>query len=324
MRSMRMITALLLMQARGRITAAELAAELEVSVATARRDLEALSMAGVPVYPQPGRGGGWSLVGGARTDLSGLTAAEAHELFLLLGSGSADSQLARSAVRKLLRALPGAFQADAEAAAAAVRADTASWGEPDRERPALVGPLQQAIVDRHKIIIDYRSRSGPEGRRKLAPLGMIDKDGRWYLIGTSDGAEESRTYRVDRIAELEATEEIFQRPQGFDLVASWREVVDRVESARSRVSATVLVDRGRLPALRSHFGRYLRVVDDQQAASIDHDHRSDGVTATVAAQSVQAVAEQLAGWSAVLEVVGPDPVRRELAAIGRGLAQRYG
>ncbi len=85
MRADRLVAALLLMQARGRVTAAELAAELEVSVATARRDLEALSTAGIPVYPQPGRGGGWSLIGGARTDLSGLSAAEAQALFLLAG-----------------------------------------------------------------------------------------------------------------------------------------------------------------------------------------------------------------------------------------------
>jgi len=85
MRADRLVAALLLMQSRGRVTASELAGELEVSVATARRDLEALSAAGIPVYPQPGRGGGWSLLGGARTDLTGLSAAEAQALFLLVG-----------------------------------------------------------------------------------------------------------------------------------------------------------------------------------------------------------------------------------------------
>ena len=95
MRADRLITALLLLQRRGRVTAAELAAELEVSVATARRDLEALSAAGIPVYPQPGRGGGWSLVGGARTDLSGLSAPEAQALFRLAGPAAALSDQAK-------------------------------------------------------------------------------------------------------------------------------------------------------------------------------------------------------------------------------------
>src|ERR1044072_4727866 len=106
MRADRLVATLLLMQARGRVTAAEVAAELEVSVATARRDLKALSAAGIPVYPQAGRGGGWSLVGGARTDLSGLTAAEAQALFLLVGPAAAVSGEAKAALRKLVRALP--------------------------------------------------------------------------------------------------------------------------------------------------------------------------------------------------------------------------
>src|SRR6185295_1212996 len=105
MRADRLLATLLLMQSRGRVTAAELAAELEVSIATARRDLEALATAGVPVYPQPGRGGGWQLVGGARTDLSGLSATEARALFLLVGPAAAISPAAKAALRKLVRAL---------------------------------------------------------------------------------------------------------------------------------------------------------------------------------------------------------------------------
>src|SRR5436189_4732855 len=105
MRADGLVATLLLMQARGRVTAAELAEELEISVATARRDLEALSAAGVPVYPQPGRGGGWSLVGGARTDLSGLTAPEVQALFLLVGPAASVSPRAKAALRKLVRAL---------------------------------------------------------------------------------------------------------------------------------------------------------------------------------------------------------------------------
>src|SRR5689334_14748354 len=136
MRADRLVATLLVLQARGRVTAAELAAELEVSVATARRDLEALSTAGVPVYPQPGRGGGWSLVGGARTDLSGLTSTEARALFLLAGPAAAVAPPIRSALRKLVRALPDTFRADAEAAADSVVVDPAGWGARDRPRPA--------------------------------------------------------------------------------------------------------------------------------------------------------------------------------------------
>src|SRR6185312_13539278 len=111
--------------------------ELEVSVATARRDLEALSASGVPVYPQAGRGGGWQLVGGARTDLSGLSAPETRALFLLVGPAAAVSPEAKAALRKLVRALPQTFRADAEAAAGATLIDPTRWGERDRRRPEM-------------------------------------------------------------------------------------------------------------------------------------------------------------------------------------------
>src|SRR5437660_4919124 len=159
MRADRLVAALLLMQSRGRVTAAELARELEVSVATARRDLEALAAAGIPVYPQPGRGGGWALVGGARTDLSGLSATEAQALFLLVGPAAAVSDEAKTALRKLVQALPRTFRADAEAAASATMIDSTRWGEPDRQRPGMVGLLQSAVIQRRKVRLCYTSNA---------------------------------------------------------------------------------------------------------------------------------------------------------------------
>src|SRR3982075_4276131 len=114
MRADRLVATLLFLQSRGRVTANEVAEELEVSERTARRDLEALAMSGVPVYSQAGRGGGWSLVGGARTDLSGLTADEARTLFLVAGPSSAATPEVKAALRKLVQALPATFRAGAE------------------------------------------------------------------------------------------------------------------------------------------------------------------------------------------------------------------
>ena len=128
MRADRLVATLLILQARGRVTAAELAEELEVSLKTARRDLEALAIAGLPVYSQPGKGGGWQLLGGARTDLSGLTAAEARTLFLVAGPSSSLPPEGKAALRKLVRALPETFRAEAEAAQAAVVLDPTRWG----------------------------------------------------------------------------------------------------------------------------------------------------------------------------------------------------
>ncbi len=257
MRADRLVAALLLMQARGRVTAAELADEFEVSVATARRDLEALSTAGIPVYPQPGRGGGWQLVGGARTDLSGLSASEAQALFLLLGPAASIAPQAKSALRKLVRALPGTFRADAQAAASAVVVDAAPWGERGRERPAMVDVLQTAVVRRRKVRLVYADRARARTQRLVDPWGLADKDDVWYLVaGTENG---QRTFRVDRIVEAVMTDLDADRPAEFELSEEWARIVDEVEQRRSLVSATVLIDAKLVPGLRTQFGRHCDV-----------------------------------------------------------------
>lgn len=313
MRADRLVAALLVLQARGRTTAATLADELEVSVSTARRDLEALAAAGIPVYPQPGRGGGWSLLGGARTDLTGLTADEARALFLLIGPSAGTSPEATSALRKLVRALPATFRADAEAAAAAVVIDPAAWGDRGVDgRTELVGVLQTAIVQRLTVRLTYVDRRRRASTRAIEPWGLADKDGIWYLVaGTEHGR---RTFRVDRIVDAEVTADHFERPTDLELSTAWEEVVDEVERRRARTTATVTVAARLAPFLEQQFGRHGRRVADLD----------DGrVRVEVAAPTPQIIAEQLAGWGSMLEVEGPDVVRAELARIGAELVDRY-
>ena len=313
MRADRLVATLLLLQSKGQLTASQLARELEVSVATARRDLEALSTAGIPVYAQPGRHGGWSLLGGYRTDLSGLSAAEAQALFLLAGPQASLTPEVRSALRKLVRALPSTFRADAEAAAAAVLVDSAGWGDADRERPPHVELLQTAVVRRRRVQLAYTNRAGEALSRLVDPLGLVDKDDMWYLLaGTESG---QRTFRVDRIRSAELTELPAQRPADFDLESAWTQVVDEVEQHRSLLVATVLVEASLVRVLRSHFGRHchlLALLDDGRARI------------SVAAPSALSIAEQLAGWGAGLEVVEPESVQVELARLGAELTARYG
>src|SRR5438093_12320196 len=136
MRADRLVAILLMLQSRGQVTAAEVAVELEVSERTARRDLEALGVAGLPIYSQQGRNGGWRLAGGGRTDLSGLTAGEARALFLVAGSGSVSATpQVKAALRKLVRALPEPLRASAEAASGAVVFDPHEWDGRARSRP---------------------------------------------------------------------------------------------------------------------------------------------------------------------------------------------
>lgn len=310
-----MISTLLLMQSRGRITAGELAAELEISVSTARRDLEALAMSGVPIYPQPGRRGGWSLVGGARTDLSGLTAGESRALFSLLGAAEDSAPETVSAVRKLVRALPGPFRGDAEAAAAAIRREGAGWGELAAPKPAGVEPVQQAIVDRVQIRLDYTRRTGEHSTATVSPLGLVVKGGTWYLVAARAGIEGTRTYRMDRAHNVEVTTDPAERPPDFDLDREWQRISDFVDGQRSRVRATLRLPGRHLWVLRDHFGSYLQVVEELD---------DDLVEVSVAAHTARSIAEQLAGWGATVQVLQPASVRQELASIGAELAAAYG
>lgn len=311
MRADRLVATLLLMQARGRITAAELAKELEVSTATARRDLEALSTAGVPVYPQPGRGGGWSLIGGARTDLSGLTSAEAQALFLVAGPAAAVAPEIKSALRKLVRALPGTFRADAQAAADAVVIDTAGWGEDTQERPGLVTQLQQAVIQQIKVRLTYQKRGAAPSGRVVDPWGLVDKDGIWYLVaGTPDG---QRTFRLDRILGVSLTGKPAARPENFVLEAAWDSIVERVEQRRSETTAVLLVPARVLDIFKNQHGRHCTVKETV----------GEEVRVELTAPRPLDIARNIAGWGGTITVESPPEVQEDLARIGEELVSRY-
>lgn len=308
MRADRLITALLYLQGRPRVTARELAEELEVSVATARRDLEALSAAGIPVYPQPGRHGGWALLGGARTDLTGLKSGEVHALFLLLGPIAAADPEAASALRKLTAALPSTFRADAESAAAATVNDRVRWGSIDRSPPASVATLQTAIIARRRVRFLYSGRHG-SSNRVVDPWGVIDKGENWYLIaGTPRG---QRTFRIDRLTSLEVVDERFELPADLDLDETWRSIVDEIEGRRSSVHAIVRVASEHLDILRTQFGRHCQPLGEENGY----------VRVDVAASTPLDIARWLAGWGAQAEVIDGDSIRTELRRLGHELVQ---
>jgi len=316
MRADRLVATLLLLQARTQVTAAELARELEVSTATARRDLEALSAAGIPVYSTAGRGGGWSLLGGARTDLTGLSAPEAQALFLLLGPAASADPRVKSALRKLVRALPGTFRAAAEAAADAVVVDPVRWGDRDRSRPPLVDVLQAAIVERRQVSLEYAGRTTGHSRRFVHPWGLADKDGLWYFLAGTDQGQ--RTFRVDRIVEADVTDLPSDRPVDFELAEAWEKVVAEVEVQRSTVTAVVLIEARLLPVLQSQFGRHC-VVDQAGPHGIGETRSR----AAVSAPTPLMIAQYLAGWGSTVEVLGPPSVQAELARLGSELLGRY-
>jgi len=312
MRADRLVATLLYLQSRGRVTAQEVADELEVSVRTARRDLEALSIAGIPVYSQAGRGGGWSLIGGARTDLSGLTAAEARTLFLVAGPSSAVTPAAKAALRKLVQALPETFRAEAEKAAAAIVLDPAHWGGRAPTPPPHLEALQQAVVEGVQVRLAYTDRQGAVSERTVHPLGLVSKGTVWYLVAGTDAG--MRTFRVWRIQSVELTAEPASRPPGFDLAETWRGVVDAMDSRRTMSRVSAVADPAIVGRLRGHFGTRL---------AVGGPGRDGRVAVDIGFEAIESAARELAGYGLGVEVLDPPEVRRQLAAIGSELVERY-
>lgn len=316
MRADRLVAALLFLQTRQRVTAAQLAAELDVSERTARRDLEALASAGVPVFSQAGKGGGWSLVGGARTDLTGLTAPEIHELFLLTGpdATASPSPRTRTALRKLVRALPAPLRAGAEAAARAGTADGTDWaGAPVSvtEEPRLAA-LQRAVVEERELRIGY-ARPGREPReRTVHPLGIATKTGVRYLVaGTEHGL---RTFRVGRVTSVTETGAPAVRPEGFDLATAWRTLAARMEDRMVATTVRGRVTPGTESVLEGLFGGRIRYGERAQ----------DGwAPVEIDGPSPEVVAAQLAGLGARVELLAPPEARAALARVGAELTALY-
>jgi predicted DNA-binding transcriptional regulator YafY len=228
----RLLSILILLQTRGRMSASELAVHFEVSIRTIHRDIDQLSAAGIPVYGERGRSGGFRLRDGYRTRLTGLTQSEAETLFLAGLPGPA-AQLgladALSAARlKLLAALPRNVQPSAERIAARFHLDAVAWFHGVDELPSLPTIAGAAWSDR-VLKLRYRRSGDTEARpRTLAPLGLVLKAGIWYLVAQS--GKSIRTYRVANIHDARISEETFVRPKDFDLAAHWERASREYES----------------------------------------------------------------------------------------------
>ena len=265
------------------------------------------------MYPQVGRGGGWQLLGGARTDLSGLTSAEARALFLLVGPAASVVPEAKSALRKLVHALPDSFRTDAESAAEAVVLDPARWGRPHRAQPPLVTELQAAVIQRRKVRLSYRGWDRDPVERLCDPWGLVEKNEVWYLLGGVDGAQ--RVFRIERIIWAVVTEDPADRPDDFDLAEAWNKVVRDVNAQRESASTIVVTDTAIVPFLREQFGELAveeTAIDDQRAK------------VWISAPAEIMLARGLAGWGEYIDVLEPASMRAELMRLGAALMERNG
>lgn len=239
MRATRLVSLLLLLQTRGQLTAAELAERLEVSVRTVHRDVEALSVAGVPVEAVRGAAGGYRLAGGYRTRLTGLTADEAQALFAAGIPGPAaelglGGELAAARL-KVLAALPQELQERATRAQRLFHLDARGWFRAEDTVPHLPA-LADCVWRGCRVRLRYRER-GTVVQRTVDPLGLVLKGGAWYLVARRSAG--MRVYRVSRVASVRPLEEPFERPVDFELAEFWQQWSREFEESRPRVAVSV-------------------------------------------------------------------------------------
>ncbi|MFG3252000.1 helix-turn-helix transcriptional regulator [Streptomyces sp. NPDC048172] len=328
MRAARLLSLVLLLQNRGRMTAGELAGELGVSVRTVHRDVDALSGAGIPVYGDAGHGGGYRLLDGYRTRLTGLHADEAASLSLAgLPGAAADlglGEVLAAAQLKLTAALPVPLKESAGLIRERFHLDAPGWYR-EQDTPPAITALAGAVWNQRRIRVRYRRWAEPqEVERALDPYGLVLKAGVWYLVAAAEGGEgrEStvRTYRVSSVLRLDVGEDGFERPAGFDLAAHWREYLTGYDARRLRFEATVRIAPALLSALPEHLDAALVRAVGSSAGPPDAD---GWVTATVPLESVDLAVPALLSLGADVEVLAPVELRRAVADAAAAVLARY-
>ncbi|HYT29038.1 MAG TPA: YafY family protein [Ktedonobacteraceae bacterium] len=327
MRADRLLVLLLLLQTRGRVTAQSLARRLEVSERTVYRDLEALSMAGVPVYGERGPGGGWSLLEDYRTNLTRLTEAEVNTLFMSGMAGPLEDlglgKAREDALLKLLAALPSVYRRNAEMARQRIHLDATGWFHHDEPVPYL--PLiQEAIWNDRRLRLTYQRGSDHTlGERLVNPFGLVAKASVWYLVcTTAESGGEMRVYRVSRIQSAELTDEHFEWPDTFDLVAFWNEWSATFEKSLYPYPVTLRVATESLSELSYLFGDWVQTRQTLlQSGSPDEQGR---ITLSLYFESLSHARSHLLGFGTSVEVLEPQELRDSLAEYAVRIAQLYG
>jgi predicted DNA-binding transcriptional regulator YafY len=307
MRADRLLSILLLLQTRGRVTARELSEELEVSERTVLRDMDALNAAGIPVVAQRGASGGWSLIEGYRTELTGLREEEIRAVFVgtphkLLADLKLD-RASNAALLKLLTALPSIYRQGAEYARQRIYIDLAGW-KTSREQVPLLPALQDAVFREHRIAIDYT-----HGERVVDPLGLVAKGNLWYLVAAHDG--QPRTYRVSRITRVTPLDAPVERPGDFDLSTFWHESMQSFRERLPRFDCVAIVEREQLRGIET----YLRY------GSIDgvEEHDEKRVRVTMHFDAMEAAALSL--MHPGVTIVEPPELREEVVRIARAVME---
>lgn len=320
MRASRLLSIQLLLQARGRISAVELARRLEVSVRTLYRDVDELSAAGVPIYAQRGRHGGFELAAGWKTTLTGLTEAESQAVLLGgLADPAAELGLATEvagARDKLLGALPESARAQALKVSDRVHLDTVDWYRAQTPAP-LLREVAQAVWQGRELSIDYASWR-LRAERVVQPLGLVMKAGNWYLVAQLKGR--ASTLKVASILQATVLATECKRPRSFDLAAYWRDSVQRFERELYSGEAELLATPEGVRQLAELTSVYARAV-----SAAGKSMRRDGrMRLRVPIEAVECASSQLLALSPEVEVLGPPALLRKIGERLEAAARLYG
>ncbi|MCF2527687.1 helix-turn-helix transcriptional regulator [Yinghuangia soli] len=323
MRAGRLVSLLLLLQDRGHLTARQLADELQVSVRTVYRDVEQLAAAGVPLYGEAGHAGGYRLVDGYRTRLTGLTADEAQAVFLAGLPGPAAElglgEVLAAAQLKLRAALPVQMRTHAARIQERFLLDAPTWYGSTDPTPYLTA-VANAVWERRVLAVRYRRWKEPtDVDRRLEPYGLVLKAGRWYLVAAADPGRSVRTFRVDQILDLTVLDEVFEPAEGFDLAAHWRGYLADFHARLHTGEAEIRLTRRGVERAAAHLGD---AVAHALAAAGGPD--PDGWTrARVPIESVEHAHAEFLRLGTDVDVLGPPELRDRIAETVRTLAVRY-
>ncbi|MFP2958711.1 helix-turn-helix transcriptional regulator [Myxococcus sp. 1LA] len=321
MRADRLVSLTLLLQTRPKMTAGELARELQVSERTIHRDLDALSGAGVPVYATRGAAGGVALMEGWRTQLTGFTRTELHALAAVAAPGALDdlglTSALRSGLMKLAASLPALQKPALEYARQRLHVDASSWFV-EREPVPHLATLRDAVWQDRRVSLTYRDFEGKPSRKVVDPYALVIKGDRWYLVAGTD-ADEPRVYRGSRVEGARMRPETFARPERFDLPTFWKAWCARFAEKRAQYDVTLRLTPEALEALR-------KIRPPADGARLDAAPlAADGSKTVVVDFERESIAfSQLCDVGTGFEVLAPEFLRMRLLKLATSILDAHG
>ncbi|MFT9846645.1 helix-turn-helix transcriptional regulator [Aneurinibacillus sp. REN35] len=317
MRADRLISILLLLQNRGKLTTRELAQELEVTGRTIHRDMEALSAAGIPVVAERGKLGGWRLLEQYRTNVTGLKANEIKSLFISPSPQLlADLGLAKDwneARQKILAAIPSSTQGHSQDIWNRIHIDTTTWKQ-SPEKIESFTLLQQAIWDERKLQITYERTDGEVIDRVVNPLGLVAKGSVWYLIASSD--EEIRNYRASRIKSVFLTEDSFSRPDDFNLAQYWNNSTQKFIKNLPSYEVDVEISPSIVQRIR-FTGRFVQLL------KMDSPLEDGWIPANLRFDTEQEAKEYILGFGDQIRIIRPDALKQTIYDMAKRVVNFY-